>query len=374
MHPFKYLKLAVFASIGVGLFGSAFAADYRVQARPGGVAELFESGVIKGGDRVILEAGRHGDVRIAGQSFSPPVEIRSLPSERGVLDSLYIDESAGLLVSNVFVLAQDTRASKRALVHVQRSRDVVLERLEIRSARSASGWSRREWLARAHRGVSLHGSDLTLRNSVIAVVDHAIESKADGALVEGNIIQQFRGDGIRALGDNSRYLNNRIEGCVDVDNNHDDGFQSWSLDASGTPGKGVVRNVEISGNFVRGGKDDHPFGCNLQGMGFFDGMFENWVIRDNVIEVNHWHGITVMGGRNVLVENNIVVDESPEGPGPPWITVTAHKDGRLASGSAIIGNVTQPRAGGGDPVFRQPQVGVVNRDNRVVETPDAAFR
>ena len=358
----------------VAFAGPVVAADFVVEARDGAVERLLLSGVVSGGDRVLLASGSHGQVRIVGQAFDPAVTVMSVPGGGAILDSLTIHESRGLVVTDLTVFPRPSRSPERSLVDVDHSRDVVLERLLVTSATHVEGWDARDWVTRAFPGVRLRGRDLTLRDSVIRVVGHGDEARVGRGRVEGNLIEQFRGDGIRALGDQSVYSGNTIQGCVKVDGNHDDGIQSWSVGPDGTPGQGAVRDVLIEGNVIRGGRPDGPLGCNLQGIGLFDGMFVDWIIRNNVIKVDHWHGITVMGARNVLIENNIVVDEAPDGLGPPWITITAHKDGRRASGSLISGNTTQPRVGGGDPLFHQPQPGVTSRDNRVVETADEAFR
>ena len=363
----------IFGVLAVLVAGAATAKDHLVEARAGAVERLLASGVVTGGDRILLGAGRHGDVWVRDLVFKPAVTMTAV-GDRAILDSLQVLDSRGLVVSDLTILPATARPPNRALVNIERSRDVVLERLEIASAASADGWTAADWVARAHRGVLLTGRDITLRNSKISIVDHAVEALVDGALVVGNDISLFRGDGIRALGDRSRYVGNRIQGCVAVDDNHDDGFQSWSLGPDGTPGGGVVSDVVIADNVIRGGKRDGPLGCDLQGIGMFDGIYENWVIKNNVIEVNHWHGITVMGARNVVVEGNVVVDETAGDIGPPWITITAHKDGRVSQRSVISDNVTQPRSPGGDPKMRQPQPGVVSRNNRVVATSAEAFR
>jgi len=139
----------------------------------------------------------------------------------------------------------------------------------------------------------------------------------------------------------------------------------------GTPGGGVVRNVRLEDNVIENGT--HPMACTLQGIGMFDGIYEDWVIRGNTIVVNNWHGITVMGARNVLIEDNIVVDAEPGEPGAPWIAITAHKDGRLSENSTIQGNTTQPWRGGPNSPFKQPQPGVTLLENRVVETAEEAL-
>src|SRR5690606_12571794 len=80
--------------------------------------------------------------------------------------------------------------------------------------------------------------------------------------------------------------------------------------SDGGVGTGVVRGVVIRGNvFINFTDPDREFAGSAQGIGCFDGFFEDWVIENNVVVVNHWHGITLLGARNVRVVNNTVVDK-----------------------------------------------------------------
>lgn len=50
----------------------ALAADYRVEGRLGALQEVFSSGRIAPGDRIVLASGHHGTLQIISQSFVPP--------------------------------------------------------------------------------------------------------------------------------------------------------------------------------------------------------------------------------------------------------------------------------------------------------------
>ena len=362
----RVLRVVLAATLAAGTC-EGLAAEFEVAARPGSLQALIDSGAVVAGYRIIFANGRHGALEVADLSFDPPVTLAAAPGARSHLDGIVVRNLSGLVVEGLTVIPPSDADRDRAIVSVTDSRSIVLDRLRIASAEDAQGWSAATWRDRARSGVFLTGRDITLRRSRIEVVRHGITSRAEGARIEENVIEFFSGDGIRGLGNASAYVGNTIDTCVDVDGNHDDGFQSWSTGPDGKPGQGVIRDVRVEGNVILNG--DHPLGCNLQGIGLFDGFFEDWIIRDNVVAVDHWHGITVMGGRRVLVEGNTVVDSAPGRPGPPWITVTAHKDGRESEDSEISGNVHQPWAGGGNVRFAQPQPGVRLLRNRTVRSP-----
>ena len=53
----------------------------------------------------------------------------------------------------------------------------------------------------------------------------------------------------------------------------------------------------------------------MQAIGCFDGWFVNWVVENNVIITDHWHGITFLGMRDSRIVNNTVIDLDDVSPG-----------------------------------------------------------
>ena len=352
---------------------AAVAAEHYVEGRPGAAQAIIDSGRIAPGDRIVLGGGRHGNIVISGLKFKKSVTILAGPGEQPILDSLEIRDGAGWRVEGLTVLSRRPESGDTALVTVKQGQNIVLERLTVASARDSTGWSASEWQRNARSGISVSGRDIAVRKSRVLNVKYGITSTAEGARIEGNSVELFSGDGIRGLGDNSVYVGNTIETCVDAaEDQHFDGFQSWSTDEQGRSGRGVVRNVRVENNVILNG--NHPLACLLQGIGLFDGIYEDWTIADNTVIVDHWHGITVMGARRVKVLRNIVLDARKGSPGAPWITITAHKDGRVSRDSLIADNISQPWSGGGNRQFDQPQPGVRLSRNRVVASPEEAFQ
>jgi hypothetical protein len=102
-----------------------------------------------------------------------------------------------------------------------------------------------------------------------------------------------------------------------------------------------VRNVTLRGNvFLNFDDPTLPHLASMQGIGCFDGFFEGWVIENNVVVTDHWHGISFYGARDLRIFNNTVLDAAAGQPGPPWIMVTAHKDGAASTGSLVRNNLT----------------------------------
>ena len=160
----------------------------------------------------------------------------------------------------------------------------------------------------------------------------------------------FCGDGLRGLGDDEVFEYNLVKNARDVNADHRDGFQSWSVGTGGV-GTGVVRNITLRGNVIIGHEPGVRFAGTLQGIGCFDGTYEGWVVENNVVLTDHWHGISFYGARNLRIANNTVLDLNAIDPGPPWIMVTAHKDGTPSRDTLVRNNLTTDLRVSGDNVL-----------------------
>ncbi|MBF0227250.1 MAG: hypothetical protein HQK76_17530 [Desulfobacterales bacterium] len=146
---------------------------------------------------------------------------------------------------------------------------------------------------------------------------------------------------MRGLGNYSTFQYNTIKNCYAVNANHDDGFQSWSTGLDGQVGTGTVIGIILRGNTIINYEDpNQKFLGDLQGIGCFDGMFEDWIIENNVIFTNHWHGITLSGAINCRIVNNTVIDINSEAPGPAWLRISNHKNGTPSRDCLIRNNLT----------------------------------
>lgn len=339
-----------------------------VQGADGSAARPFPSvaaAVAAGageGDRVLLAAGDYGRVVIRGVRAKTPLVVLpadpSGPAPR--LSSLRVRDSENVHLTGLLVEGGDG-ALTVPLVQIDDDLEGIrLEGLTVRSGEGHVDWSGEEWIARARQGIVARGPRPEIVRNSLGGVRHGITVLGRDAKVVGNRIDGFSGDGVRALADQGLYERNRIANCFHVDGNHADGFQSWTRGPDGDVGKGVVRDVVLRGNEIlnytgrRG-----PLTCNLQAVGLFDGMFENWLIEDNLIEVDMWHGITVMGGRGTRVSGNTVRNIGSFPPGPPAIRIIAHKDGRAGGGNLIEGNLVVGK------IHADPRVTVVRGNKKL---------
>ena len=295
---------------------------------------------VQGGDTITLLSGTYGTLTISGKNNNSFVVIRASIGATALFSSINFNNSSYWELVGVEIKPRYTSgADGKNAVNLD-GNYLTIKNCNINYSDDISGWTDSDWLARAGNGIVMDGTNLTVMGNTITVVDHGIGSGASNSLVSGNLIANFRGDGIRGLGDDVIYEYNIIKNSFDVDDNHDDGFQSWSVGLGGV-GTGVVKNITLRGNTIINYEDpNQPYRGNLQGVGLFDGMFENWVVENNLVITDHWHGISFYGAINCKIINNTVVDNDLTPSPDPWIMVTDHKNGTPSSGVTVRNNIS----------------------------------
>lgn len=336
------------------LVGLAPAVARDLHVRPGAAAEIADGDpsrpfpsvalavtALASGDRLLLQDGDYGTVAIEGARYAPPVRVMPAPGAAPRLAGLRVRAASGWHFADLLVEAGPAPRGGALVTVGADAQDIRLERLTVRSGDDHAAWDAATWRARARPGIQSASPGIEIRDSRVTGVRHGIQVSGPDARVIGNLVDGFSGDALRGLGDRGLFEGNEVRNCVKVDDNHDDGFQSWSRGPEGRPGRGMVRGVVLRGNVIRNHIGPRgPLTCRLQGIGLFDGLYVDWLIEDNLVEVDHWTGITVMGGIGVRVLDNTVRNVTPGPPGPPWIVVTRHKDGRPGADNLIAGNRT----------------------------------
>lgn len=320
------------------------------------LSEAFASGRIAGGDELRLLEGNHGLVSLSQIAFDTAVTITAAEGAAAHLDGLNIRQSANLLIRNLQIWPREP--GKGPLVTTDtRSSGIIFQGLDIRSRADAEtypGWSKEDWLTSRRGGIRIEGPDNAILDSAFTGLAFAIGATGPRNRVEGNVVRGFSGDGARVLGDGSVFRGNRIEDCVQVNDNHADGFQSWSRGPKGESGKGTVHGLTISHNIIR--EWAHPtlssLRCSLQGIGMFDGMFEDVVIENNFVQVSAPHGITVAGGIRVRIVHNTVINNRAPHAKFPWIRLSVHKNGTPSTDGLIANNIATILQYARKPEFR----------------------
>jgi hypothetical protein len=328
---------------------------------------------VKAGDTLLLYNGYHGDIRILAAYNTDFITVAAAPNQTPAVKHLRLTAAGKWRISGLTIspeLAPPYDANTLVFVESHNysgaSREIFIENCTLYSVKDASQWTMGQWDTLSCDGITVTGDRVTVRGNTMTNVNFGIALSGDSCIAEKNSVINFAGDGLRGLGDYDEFWYNYVTGCYAVNANHDDGFQSWSVGAGGV-GTGVVKGIKLVGNTIINYTDpNQPFRGTLQGIGCFDGMFQDWVIENNVIMVDHWHGISLYGAINCRIVNNTVCDLNTVSPGPPWIMITSHKDSTASTGCVIRNNLSTAITNDGDATC-------VADHNIIIKNPDDFF-
>jgi hypothetical protein len=331
------------------------------------VAAAFASKKIVGGDTILLMDGDHGSWDINYQMFDTPVTIQSQTANNAHIQAITFGASTkGITVRSVKIWRLEGDIGTTFLVRsYSGSTNITLENIDFRSRENSIdylSWSKERWIAAATDAIVMNGSASTIRNNTLTGVKQGIVAGAN-SLVEGNIVDGFASDGMKGVG-GSTFRNNIVKNCFGVfEGYHRDGFQSY------TPGPPIVGLVVDGNTFIQWALPrGNPLMGSLQGIGLFDGFYDNLVIRNNLVVTLHSHGISVYGTRGATIANNTVVNLDGVPATAPWILISAHTDGTPSQDVVVSNNLAMQFVG-----TPSPENNVVFVNNSLVLNPALAF-
>jgi hypothetical protein len=380
---------AVLAASVLAICSQSFAATYYAdpakgsadndgtQAKPWKtLEEVVKDGklkTLKGGDTLLLAEGYHGDVTFSGDNASV-VTIAAAPGARPKLSKLNITKGSNWDIKGLIIspsLGDAKYGDKDCIVTFGEGGDsskITIEDCYIYDEQDSSNWDAKRWMsAKGAVFMGRHGKDLTLRNNYIKNVRFGISLCAFDSLCEGNVVTDFSADGIRATRDGETVQYNIIKNvyvsAADGDPNHDDGIQAFLFNK----GTGTIKNMTFIGNIIR--DHDNPnqkLKNDLQGLGFFDGPLVNFVVKNNVIWTDHYHGISLYDAQHADVENNVVM--APPGGKKLRIMFGTKPKVNAAHDNTAKNNYA--------PVFMLKAPGTIDQNNKPVtkEIFDAALK
>jgi hypothetical protein len=317
---------------------------------------IFNSGqTFNAGDIILLRNGNHGFPKINGVNTGY-VNIQAQAGHSPVLDRIYIgniDTTSYWKLSNLTVQTINISPFPISLITLYPSTsNIAIENCTIQSTNNTTTYSRNDWRTKTNNGVRAQGTNHIIQNNVISNVAVGLSIEASSTLVNNNLVQYFTIDGIRGLANDCIYQKNTVMDNIVVftyDENHYDGFQAYTCCPVGSD---TLKNVIIRQNTIINTSDTtRQWQGPMQGISCFDGFFENWTIENNLVIVDHWHGITLLGAINCRIINNTCVDPYDVSPidsydpqstsvhGPPWVSIKAHKNGNPSYNNTIQNNI-----------------------------------
>lgn len=272
-------------------------------------------GPVKGGDTILLRSGYHGDVTYDGAFNTSYITIAAEEGQEPKLKRLRFRGASkwiirGLTISPSFAFPFErvTLVDIFSRFGYGESSDIVIEDCFLYTVFDSTNWTANDWNTKACDGINLgmEGRDLVARNNHLLNVNFGLHGESTNALIEGNVVENFSGDGARATFHGVTIQYNTIKNCYAVNGNHDDGIQGYLANV----GSGEVRDVTIRGNIIINRSDpDQPHPGAMEGIGCFAGPYTRWRVENNVVMTDHWHGITIYRAGDCDVVNNTVFNK-----------------------------------------------------------------
>lgn len=310
------------------------------------------------GDEIQLAPGHYGRVAIVGGTYTqltvngvkggkPPVLAGAVTitsqdkNKRAQFHGIEVKAANNWQFSDVVVRPNPTGLTQSAVIlsgdNLRFERSVVLY-----GTTDASGWTATQWKERSGSGILVEGKNAYIADNIVANVYNGISvlARSEGTKILRNNVMHLISDGLRGLSNDVTFEDNVVKFSYSVNDAHNDAFQSFTQGADGSVGTGVISNVVVRGNaFINMTDTAHPLGTSFQGIGMFDGEFHNWLIEDNTIYTDHYHGISLYGAHNTVIRHNTVVDTNDSKPGPLWIAYFNHKNGTPPSNNVLENNI-----------------------------------
>lgn len=303
---------------------------------------------VKPGDTILLRSGWHGALRIGRGYNDQPITIAADQGHVPQVAWIEIGEGRKWHVRGLTVSPSLAPSPLKRIPHSlvmlgerggQQSTELIVEDCFIYSVLDTSGWTGKDWVTKPASGIWLgrHGKAHVARNNYVLNTRFGIQLCATNCLAEGNVVANFSADGIRVTRDGQtvqyNVIKNNFVGARDGDDNHDDGIQAFLFNA----GTGTLRDVTLRGNIIMARETEGlPFPNGLQGIGCFDGPLVQFTVENNVVAVNHYHGISLYDAQVCTIQDNACFSRRP-GSTRPWIMLGQKK--HQAAGNTVRNNV-----------------------------------
>jgi hypothetical protein len=345
-----------------------------------------ENAPVKGGDRLLLRSGYHGHVALNAFVFKQWLTIAAQEGQTPVLSQFKLQGAFEKIYLKGLTLLKDSyegsgnyweadsiNHNSDACLYLAsdsfwgNGSQVKVNGLWVGTTKDASAWTADDWVEKSAAGISLRSAtSCEIVNCHIENISFGlnIEYASDHTAAVGNTIKYFSGDGCRLISNDVYLAYNTITDCLKVDDNHDDAIQSYSRGADNSPGTGVLYDNVLRGNLIIGTTDfSNPLAGSPQGIGCFDGFFDGWTVENNVVIVDHYHGISFYGMRNSFILNNTVIDQNHDNDISPWIMVTDHKNGTPSRNCIVANNIAYRSISASGTDVTADHNFVVGRDN-----------
>ncbi|MCK5776444.1 MAG: T9SS type A sorting domain-containing protein [Bacteroidales bacterium] len=293
---------------------------------------------IKAGDIIMLYGGLHGKISLTNYVNNTVITIKAIPGEVPIIESIHLQAGKNWKIEGLHISSEPySYYLNNQLVFLEsHSWQGPVSDIEIKDCMIYSAqipWQNpTDWISNASDGIYIKGDNIRIINNALTNVRFGVIMKGAHIDIINNSIINFSSDAIRLVGPNNIIEGNLIKNCYAVDDNHDDGIQAFTTGGLNVDNNTIRKNIIINYEDI-----NQPLLGDLQGIACFDGPISNWLIENNLVIVNHWHGISLYGAVNCSIINNTILDPTPDiSPGPSWIKI--EDDGANISSDCVVKN------------------------------------
>lgn len=323
----------------------SFKRTITLDGSAGQTFEDFKSELLPG-DKIILK-GKHERIYL-NERMSPLfaqgehwIQIEGQGAQVGSID---LRGMKRIELKNLLI---ESSISKTLVLISAKSSQIVLRDSIIRGGKDSSNWGVEEWLG-APTGIrSDNANCVSVTNNLLINLRHGISASTRAqvssessvkALIHNNEIRNLSGDFFRPLGSDITISKNRAYdgylSSADGDFNHDDFIQGFAY-----PLGIEFSNVKIVDNYFQATTDpNRKFNADYQGISVFDGTYSNFLIRGNAVLGSAYHGISMYGGKNGVIENNTVLSINGEKKFRIYVTRMKGKSDYAPSENVLVRN------------------------------------
>jgi len=343
-------------------------------SEPRTLQQLFTDGTIQPGATVILR--RHES------ALSLHAGHKQLLDEKAPWITIIGEQDASIgsinlaYVKNIrFSGLKISKETSGTLVSANGTENIIFDRNYISGGNNYESWDSEKWqnvangmMLRQGKCSTAYRNELTnLRMGIQTYVrDYNMSQEVQSlkVLIKNNLIKNISADFMRPIGsditiDGNIGLDHYVS-VEDGDANHDDFIQGFAY-----PLGTEFDDVKIINNFYQSSTDiSRPYQSEGQGIVIFDGLYTNFLIENNTLISDHWHGITVFWGRDGVIKNNTVMALDDTTGRYMWIQSEKDKSGKHNPENVVVTNNVANR-------FRL-NANTVGRDNVTVNRVEVA--
>jgi hypothetical protein len=308
--------------------------------------DVMASGVkLNPGDTLLLISGDHGFAGLQG--INPNyIYILAAPGENPVIRHLDIAKSSPTIKWHIEGITFSGTDSPDFIKFYPKSMYVTISKCTFITAENTGALPVDEIKSKIRKGISIEGSRHEITFNTFSGISTALDINADKCKISGNRISDFTEHAILCKGSNNVFTNNLIKNFVNT------GFNAAAFKALSSPDKPSSSNIILGNVIVDYTSPDRDKVAPLMGIVGFDGNYTKWIIENNIVVTDHWHGITFFNITNSEIVNNTVIDPYLDtkypnlsedlrnksfGPVRIWISKT--EKGAVSSGNVTANNL-----------------------------------